>query len=133
MNATIPHAIGFARGSHGIEAHGGGGFAFAGMSHVGSILATPTGIAAIAIGGARDIDEAALAPLFAELAERPGSVEYLLIGTGAVMAPIPRALRERLRAAGLRFEAMATGPALRIYNVMQSEKRRVAALLIAAP
>jgi uncharacterized protein len=27
---------------------------------------------------------------------------------------------------------MATGPALRVYNVMQSENRRVAAALIAA-
>jgi uncharacterized protein len=28
---------------------------------------------------------------------------------------------------------MATGPALRVYNVMQTEGRRVAAALIAAP
>ena len=33
----------FAPGSHAIAAHGGGAFAFAGMSHHGSILATPTG------------------------------------------------------------------------------------------
>ena len=49
------------------------------------------------------------------------------------MAPIPKALRAALGQAGLRFEAMATGPALRVYNVMQSEGRRVAAALIAAP
>jgi uncharacterized protein len=42
-------------------------------------------------------------------------------------------LRATLNQAGLRFEAMATGPALRVYNVMQSEGRRVAAALIAAP
>ena len=133
MNAAAPNASGFAAGSHGIEAYGGGGFAFAGMSHVGSILATPKGIAAIAVRDARDLDEAALAPLFAELADEPGSIEFLAIGTGAAMAPLSKALRERLRAAGLRFEAMATGPAMRVYNVMQSERRRVAALLIAAP
>ena len=49
------------------------------------------------------------------------------------MTPIPKALRSALSQAGLRFEAMATGPALRVYNVMQTEGRRVAAALIAAP
>jgi uncharacterized protein len=127
MNAGAHNANGFVAGSHAIEAHGGGGFAFAGMSHVGSILA------AIAVGEAREIDEKALAPLFAELAEKPGSIEFLLIGTGAAMTPLQKGLRERLRAAGLGFESMATGPALRVYNVMQSEGRRVAALLIATP
>ena len=34
---------------------------------------------------------------------------------------------------GLRLEAMATGPASRVYNVLVSENRRVAALLLAAP
>ena len=37
---------------------------------------------------------------------------------------IPKELNGALRQAGLRFEAMATGSALRVYNVMQSENRR---------
>jgi uncharacterized protein len=73
------------------------------------------------------------ARLFAELAERPGSIEFLVIGAGERLALAPKPLRAVLREAGLRFEAMATGPALRVYNVMQSEDRRVAAVLIAAP
>jgi uncharacterized protein len=56
-----------------------------------------------------------------------------LIGTGARLAPIPKALKAALGEASVRFEAMATGPALRVYNVMHSENRRVAAALIAAP
>ena len=56
-----------------------------------------------------------------------------MIGYGARLEQVPTALREALREAGLRFEVMATGPALRMYNVMQSEGRRVAAALIAAP
>ena len=39
-----PSAPSFAPGSHQIAAHGGGGFAFAGMVHRGSILATPHGV-----------------------------------------------------------------------------------------
>jgi uncharacterized protein len=123
----------FAPGSHPITAHGQGTFAFAGMRHAGSILATPNGVRPIETTSVDDLDPIALAPLMAECAENPGSIEFLVIGTGERMAPIPKTLRAALSRAGLRFEAMATGPALRVYNVMQSEGRRVAAALIAAP
>jgi uncharacterized protein len=123
----------FAPGSHPITAHGHGAFAFAGMSHEGSILATPKGVRAIEATSVDDLDPNALAVLLSECAENPGSIEFLVVGTGGRMAPIPKALRAALGQAGLRFEAMATGPALRVYNVMQSEGRRVAAALIAAP
>jgi uncharacterized protein len=123
----------FAPGSHPITAYGQGAFAFAGMSHAGSILATPNGVRPIDAASIDDLDANALAPLMAECAESPGSIEFLVVGTGARMAPIPKALRAALGRAGLRFEAMATGPALRVYNIMQSEGRRVAAALIAAP
>ena len=116
-----------------LAAHGGGGFAFAGMRHRGSILATPLGVRPLDAASVEGLDREALAPLFAELAERPGSIEFLVVGSGERHAPPPQALRTALREAGLRFEAMATGPALRVYNVMQSEGRRVAAALIATP
>jgi uncharacterized protein len=132
MNAA-PQPSGFAPGSHPIAAHGGGAFAFAGMSHMGSILATPKGIRALEARSVDDLDERALSPLFVECLGAPGSIEFLVVGTGARMAPIPKELNGALRQAGLRFEAMATGSALRVYNVMQSENRRVAAALIAAP
>ena len=123
----------FAPGSHPITAHGQGAFAFAGMSHAGSILATPSGVRPIEATSVDDLDPIELAPLFDERAENCSSIEFLIVGTGARLAPIPKALRVALGQAGLRFEAMATGPALRVYNVMQSEGRRVAAALIAAP
>ena len=132
MNDANPSRA-FAPGSHAIAAHGGGAFAFAGMLHRGSILATPTGVRGIEAASVDHFDERVLAALFAELTEAPGSIEFLVIGAGAQMALAPRALRAALSEAGLRFEAMATGPALRVYNVMQSEGRRVAAALIAAP
>ena len=125
--------LAFAPGSHPITAHGQGAFAFAGMRHAGSILATPKGVRPIDAASVDDLTPAALLSLMDECAESPGSVEFLIVGTGARMAPIPKTLRAVLAQAGLRFEAMATGPALRVYNVMQSEGRRVAAALIAAP
>jgi len=123
----------FAPGSHSITAYGQGAFAFAGMRHAGSILATPNGVRPIEATSADDLAKGALAPLLAECAESPGSIEFVIVGTGARMTPIPKALRAALAQTGLRFEAMATGPALRMYNVMQAEGRHVAAALIAAP
>ena len=123
----------FAPGSHPITAHGAHAFAFAGMRHAGSILATPKGVRPVEAASVDELDLAALAPLFAQCAENPGSIEFLIVGTGERMAPLSKALRAALTRAGLRFEAMATGPAIRVYNVMQAEGRRVAAALIAAP
>ena len=132
MNEATPR-LAFAPGSHLITAYGRDAFAFAGMSHAGSILATPKGVRPIDATSVDDLDPAALAPLFDEYAGSRGSIEFLIVGTGERMAPMPKALRAALRKAGLRFEAMATGPALRVYNVMQSEGRPVAAALIAVP
>ena len=123
----------FAPGLHLIEAYGGGQFNFAGMRHGGAILATPRGVRSVDATDVADIDEARLAPLFAELAQAPGSVEFLSIGTGSAPRRLSAATVATLRAAGLRHETMATGPAARVYNVMAGEGRRVAALLLPAP
>lgn len=118
---------GFVPGRHKIETYGGGGFRFAEMSHRGSLLALPSGIHAIEAATAAQIDEAALAPLFAEAT---GTVELLIFGSGENLRPPAAALRARLRAAGIMVEAMATAPAVRTYNMLLDEDRPVAALLI---
>lgn len=119
---------GFAPGRHAIEAYGQGGFAFAGMSHRGSILALPTGVHKWAPTTFGEIDAASLAELFA-LA--PGAVEILLVGTGDDLRPLPADLRARLREAGIRADPMASPAAARTYNVLLAEDRRVAAALLA--
>ena len=85
--ATLP----FVPGRHPIDAYGGGGFRFAGMSHVGSILATPRGVCAIAAATIAEVGDEALAPLVGELAAAPGAIELLVVGTGAS----PARLRKR--------------------------------------
>ena len=133
MSAETPRPAGFVPGRHLIEAYGAGGFRFAGMGHVGSIVATPRGVQAIEAKTFDDISEATLAPLFAEIAEAPGSIEFVVFGAGEKIARLPRPLADLVRSKNLRFEAMATGPASRIYTVMLGENRRVAAVLLAAP
>ena len=45
----------------------------------------------------------------------------------------PSELRDALRAVKVVLDAMQTGPAIRTYNIMTGERRRVAAALIAVP
>ena len=72
-----------------------------------------------------EVTEAALAEV-----TQQGSVEILVLGTGARMAPVPGALRVALKRAGIVVEPMDTGAACRTYNVLVAEDRRVAAALI---
>jgi uncharacterized protein len=133
MSAAPAAGDGFVSGRHAIDAYGAGGFRFADMSHIGSILATPLGVSAYPPTSPEEISVASLAPLFAELEERPKSIEIFIVGTGEKMALLSAPVKARLKQAGLRVEAMATGPAARVYNILLGENRRVAAALIAAP
>jgi uncharacterized protein len=114
-------------GSAAIESYGQGGFRFAGMSHRGSLLCLPSGIWAWPAASAAEIDEAALGRVLAEAAK----IDVLLIGAGAAAWVMPEALRWRIRDHGIGVDVMATGPAVRTYNIMLGENRRVAAALIA--
>ncbi len=118
---------GFVPGRHQLDAFGAGGFRFAGMSHRGSILATPSGIRIWPVARFAQITPESLQPVLDEA----GTIDFLLIGTGADIAFVQAPLRERLREAGITIEGMATGAAARTYNVLVAEDRRVAAALIA--
>jgi uncharacterized protein len=110
-----------------IEAYGNGGFRFADMSHRGSILALPSGIEAWPVASVADVKPASLSRL---IAEAP-AIEILLFGTGPTMVLLSRESRAVLEQAGLAPELMATGAAVRTFNVLLSEGRAVAAALIA--
>jgi uncharacterized protein len=112
-----------------IEAYGNGGFAFAGMSHRGSLLCLPDAIWAWPVTRPEDIDKASLARIF----EAANDIDTLIVGTGMNVWLPPSGLREALRAVKVVLDAMQTGPAIRTYNVMIGERRRVAAALVAVP
>jgi uncharacterized protein len=112
-----------------IEAYGKGGFAFADMSHRGSLLCLPDAIWAWPVTKPDEIDEASLARVFAAA----GDIDTLVIGTGTGLWLPPAKLRDALRAVKVVVDAMQTGPAIRTYNIMMGERRRVAAALIAVP
>jgi uncharacterized protein len=121
----VPH---FPR-SAPIEAYGKRGFAFADMSHRGSLLCLPNGIWAWEVTRPEQIDKYSLARVF----NAANGIDTLIVGTGSDVWLAPRDLREALRAVRVVLEPMQTGPAIRTYNVMIGERRRVAAALIAVP
>lgn len=99
------------------------------MSHRGSLLCLPDGIWAWSVTKPSEIDEASLAPVFAAA----NDVETLILGTGTDVWMPPRQLRDSLRQVHIVLDPMQTGPAIRTYNIMVGERRRVAAALIAVP
>jgi uncharacterized protein len=118
---------GYVPGRHKIDDYGGGGFRFADMSHRGSILALPTGIRAIAAASWSDIDAASIDLALSD----SGGLDIFIVGSGKDLTPLAAPLRAKLRAAGVGCETMATGAAVRTYNMLVDEGRRVGALLIA--
>ena len=117
------------QGKQIIEAYGEGGFRISGQRVEGSVIVFPDKVIAWTPAAAGDMSAGNLQPVSA--AGQAGSVDLLLIGTGARMTQIDRALRQALRADGVVIEAMDTGAACRTYNVLMAEGRRVAAALIA--
>jgi uncharacterized protein len=126
MNAADPHLPRPAP----IDAYGNGGFRFAGMSHRGSLLCLPNGIWASPVASASEIDEAALV-LALDPATPQAAVDHFLIGTGRDVLTIPAPLREAFRARRIALESMSTGAAVRTYNILLGERRRIGALLVA--
>ena len=129
MNAeTVSRRDAHFPGRAPIDSYGNGGFRFADMSHRGSILCLPSGIRgwkALADDGVPDLES--LAPVIAEAT----AIDLLLIGMGADIRALPKPVAAALRAAGIRFEVMATGTAIRTYNILLDENRMVAAALVA--
>src|ERR1700760_1828127 len=112
-----------------IEAYGNGGFAFAEMSHRGSLLCLPDAIWAWPVARPDEINEVTLQRVIANAA----NIDTLIVGTGNEIWIPPSWLRDRLRKVSVVIDAMQTGPAIRTYNIMIGERRRVAAALIAVP
>jgi uncharacterized protein len=117
-----------ARSAPSIDSYGGGGFRLSGQWHAGSLLIVGDEPRPWPVVRLAEVDRDSLAPVFdAGRAE----VEFLLLGVGATNALPPKAVRQALSAAGLGLEFMDTAAAARLYNVLTSEGRRLAAALIA--
>ena len=121
MNPNDPHLPQAAT----IDAYGKGGFRFADMSHRGSILCLPAGVWAWSVTKPDEITEESLARVFGS------GVELFMLGTGKQPWFMPEGLRWRFRDARIGLEVTPTGAAVRTYNILFGERRKVGAALIA--
>lgn len=110
-----------------IDAYGNGGFRFAGLSHRGSLLCLPGGMFAWKAKRPGDVTLDSLAPVF----EAADQLDVLLIGLGGDIAGLDPAVRAALKEQRVIVEAIATGGAVRTYNVLLAEDRAVGAALLA--
>jgi uncharacterized protein len=117
----------FLPGRHLIDSFGNGGFRLGGVSHQGSLLITPSGVRALPAVDVSDLIVEHLAQLVAEKSD----IDMVLIGTGREMLPLPTAVMQLLRSEAVGYDLMSTNAAVRTYNVVLEEERRVAAILIA--
>jgi uncharacterized protein len=110
-----------------IDAYGNNGFRFADMSHRGSILCMPSGIH----GWEPKDPQALVLADFARMLEEARDFDVVLIGMGMEIRTIPKVLREAFKDRRIVADPMSTGAAVRTFNVLLAEERRVAAALIA--
>src|SRR5690349_557837 len=99
-------------GRRSIQKYGGGRFVVAGAKFEGSILILPGETASWPVARFEDLTVDAFAPLLPHLKD----FDFCLLGCGSSVHPLPPALRNQLKEAGLRVEPMATGAACRTFN-----------------
>ncbi len=98
-----------------VDGYGPGFFRLGGQVFDGPVLVTPEG----ARQWAGFDDTASLTAL-------AGMIDFVILGTGAEMAPVPADLRHALEGAQIGIEPMASAAGCRTYNVLAAEGRRVA-------
>jgi uncharacterized protein len=97
------------------------------MSHRGSLLCLPSGMHAWEAKSAGEISRENLQPVF----DAADQIDVLLVGLGSEIAGFDKVLRQALRERRVIVEAVATGGAVRTYNILLGESRAVGAALIA--
>ncbi|MGO1117442.1 Mth938-like domain-containing protein [Rhodovibrionaceae bacterium A322] len=112
-----------------IESYGAGGFQISGVRHEGSVLLVDGEVLSWPVEDLKEISADNLAPLLSG----PADVELVLLGCGEKNQMVPQSLRAIFRDAGMAFDSMDSGNAVKTFNLLANEGRRVAAALIAQP
>ena len=107
-----------------IDAYGAGGFRFLGTCYQGSILCLPSGFYSIDFDP-NNIEISHLQDLY----DHQDEINLLLIGTGENIIELPNTVINNIKRLGISVDIMATGSAVRTYNVLLAEDRLVGALL----
>jgi|TARA_R110002072_G_scaffold36053_21_gene106198 uncharacterized protein len=112
-----------------IESYGGGGFQVAGKRYQGSQILV---LGEVLDWPVADLDEATAQNL-RPLLNKAGDLELVLLGCGEKNRMLPPALSALFRDAGVALEGMDSANAVKTFNLLANEGRKVAAALIAQP
>lgn len=105
-----------------IDGYGPNGFRVGGDWHDGPLILTAE--------GRQTFDAPITFETLLPILQATERVDLVVIGQGPEIAQIPADLRHALDSAGIGVEIMATQSACRTYNVLLTEDRRVAAVLL---
>ena len=116
-------------GTQIIQSYTGGVFKISSVTYEHPVCVTPEDTCAWNAGGAVQVSELQTEH-FDILIKQADNIDVVLLGAGAEMAFLPKALKNQLKESGLSVDIMDTGAACRTYNVLMAEGRRVACLLL---
>lgn len=105
-----------------IEGRAAGGWVVEGRLYRPALLITAT--------IARSVDATTPEALDASLLDGLAGIDLLLLGTGAMLRHAPGAFAAAAQTHAIRIEPMDSGAAARTFNVLASEGRSVAALIL---
>ncbi|MEQ8664288.1 MAG: Mth938-like domain-containing protein [Rhodospirillales bacterium] len=125
MSLDITPAV--TAGTQLVQAYGDGGFRIANKSYQGSVLVLTDRTVPVSTRHAGELDIDAMRPI----AERADEIDILVVGCGETFSLPSDELRGQLRELAIVMEWMDTGAACRTFNVLMTEGRRAAAVLIA--
>lgn len=106
-----------------IESYGGGGFKISGNRVDNSVF--------IFRDYFHKIDKSNIETITRQDISDLEEIEILLVGYGEESEFLPSSLEQDIKNAGVSIEYMNTGAAARTYNILVSEERKVATILIA--
>lgn len=115
-----------------VKSYGDGGFRVASERIEGAIIISALFANKINLSSIVDLNVTDLCEMIeaSSSADNKEAYEVILFGGGENMSQLPSECVNWLRENNIGFDLMNTGAAARTYNVLQSENRRVAAILI---
>ena len=109
-----------------VDGYGDGGLRINGERREGGLIVLETEALSIPAANMDDLTPAVLQPLV----DRADELDVVIFGTGERMAFLPPEVMELLDRHRIGFDPMDTGAACRSFNVLVTEDRRAAAVLL---
>jgi uncharacterized protein len=110
-----------------IESYGGGGFKISGTKYDFNVIVLPDSLYKFEVADIENAQNHTLSPII----ENAEEIEVLLVGCGDSVKFFPEEIEKMLKEKRINVEYMNTGAAARTYNVLLTEERKVAVVLIA--